>query len=85
MARGTQLKNYFGLREGEQLTPEMWKYAQRHYAKDVADNNMTDFFLAGNNNYPNFPFLLKWVNRHAPMVGLGTVSTGALLNAENNE
>ena len=43
-ARGTQLKNYFGLKEGEQLTPEMWNYAARHYATDVVDNNMTDLF-----------------------------------------
>ena len=57
-ARGTQLKNYFGLKEGEELTPEMWDYARRHYAADVADNNMTQFFLSGSNKYPYHPFFL---------------------------
>ena len=32
-ARGTQLKNYFGLKEGEDITPEMWKYAKQRYIK----------------------------------------------------
>lgn len=58
MARGTQLKNYFGLKEGEKLTPEMWNYAKRHYATDVADNNMRTFFKAANNKSPNHPFFL---------------------------
>lgn len=34
-ARGTELKNYFGLKEGEQLTSEMWDYARRHFLTDV--------------------------------------------------
>ena len=37
---------------------EMWNYAQRHYATDVADNNMRTFFKAGNNKSPNHPFFL---------------------------
>ena len=84
--RGTQLKNYFGLKEGEKLTPEMWNYAARHYATDVADNNMTEFFLSGSNKYPYHPFFLQWLNKHAPAVGTGiTITGGAAKTVNNNE
>lgn len=83
-ARGTQLKNYFGLKEGEQLTPEMWNYAARHYATDVADNNMTEFFLSGSNKYPYHPFFLQWLNKHAPAVGTGITVTGETAKTINN-
>ena len=44
-ARGTQLKNYFGLKGGEEITPDMLKYAAKHYVKDTRmDNNMIQFF-----------------------------------------
>jgi hypothetical protein len=85
MARGTQLKNYFGLKEGEELTPEMYRYAQRHYMTDVGDNNMTEFFQSGNPEYPYFPLFLKWINKNAPMIGVGTTLTGTVLNSTNNE
>ena len=71
MTRGTQLKNYFGLKEGQQLTPEMYQYAMRHYVKDVADNNMSHFFISGSNKYPNHPLFLQWINKHAPVIGTG--------------
>lgn len=80
VARGTQLKNYFGLKEGEPLTPEMWNYAQRHYAADVANNNMSTFFKAGNNKSPNHPFFLQWLNRNAPVIGGVTTVGTTLLN-----
>lgn len=44
-ARGTQLKNYFGLKGGEEITPDMLKYAAKHYVKDTRlNNNMIQFF-----------------------------------------
>lgn len=44
-ARGTQLKNYFGLKGGEGITPDMLKYAAKHYVKDTRmNNNMIQFF-----------------------------------------
>lgn len=85
VARGTQLKNYFGLREGEQLTPEMWNYARRHYRTDVGDNNMTEFFISGNNKYPNHPFFLQWLNKHAPVVTAGVTTISMGNNLLNNE
>ena len=82
-ARGTQLKNYFGLKEGEQLTPEMWNYARRHYVSDIANNNMKDFFVSGSNKYSYHPSFLQWLNKHAPAIGAG-ITTGTL-NYLNNE
>lgn len=47
VARGTQLKNYFGLKGNEPITPEMLKYAAKNYVKDTGmDNNMTQMFNA---------------------------------------
>lgn len=41
-ARGTQLKNYF---DTDVLTPDMLKYASKHYVPDTGfDNNMYQFF-----------------------------------------
>lgn len=58
----------------------------RHYATDVADNNMTEFFLSGSNKYSYHPFFLQWLNKHAPAVGTGiTVTGGAAKTVNNNE
>lgn len=45
-ARGTQLKNYFGIKDkGDMFTPDMLKYAEKNYIKDVGlNNNMDEFF-----------------------------------------
>lgn len=45
-SRGTQLKNYFGFKTSDQvITPEMLKYAAKHYVNDTGmDNNMLQFF-----------------------------------------
>lgn len=50
-ARGTQIKNYYGLNEGNQdITPAMWEYARRNYVKDTGiNNNMTEWL---SNNAP---------------------------------
>lgn len=66
-ARGNQLKNYFGLQAGEEITPEMWEYAKTHYVKDVGlDNNMTDFFNIVEED--KLPLFLKWLNKNSPIV-----------------
>ena len=45
LARGTQIKNYFGLKEGEELTGDMLRYAAQNMVKDRGyDNNLTMFF-----------------------------------------
>lgn len=76
-ARGTQLKNYFGLKEGEELTPEIWNYARRHYIADVTDNNMNDLFQAVDTKSPEYSLFLQWLNKHAPAVATGITVTGA--------
>jgi len=40
-ARGTQIKNYFGIADNTEVTPDMLKYAAKHYVEDTGmDNNM---------------------------------------------
>ena len=68
-ARGTQLKNYFGLKEGQKITPEMWEYAKKNYIKDMGyDNTMSEFFnLVTDEQLPKF---LEWINKNAPVVAV---------------
>ncbi len=64
-ARGTQLKNYFGLEEGQPLTEDMLEYAKHHYIKDTGLNNgMSDFF----SRIINPKEFLPWINKHAPVI-----------------
>ena len=44
-ARGTQLKNYFGITDNSPITADMLKYAAKNYVKDTGqNNNMNQFF-----------------------------------------
>lgn len=45
--RMAQLKNYFGFKASDTMTPEHLKYARENYVKDTGlDNLMTEFFSA---------------------------------------
>ena len=64
-ARGTQIKNYFGLKEGQKLTGDMLRYAEKNYVKDVGfDNDMTKWF----NGIKDFDKYAKWINRWSPLL-----------------
>lgn len=81
-ARGTQLKNYFGLREGEPLTAEHIKYAAKHFVKDRGyDNGMTEFFKS----IKDFDGVAKWLTKNAPAYGIGTTLTYGAGNYTFNE
>ena len=44
-ARGTQLKNYFGITDNSPITADKLKYAAKNYVKDTGqNNNMNQFF-----------------------------------------
>ena len=85
-ARGTQLKNYFGLKEGQKITPEMWEYAKQNYVKDMGyDNTMSEFFqLPTKEQLPEF---LSWLNKNAPAVAtpvlVGTTASGKPYKYQN--
>lgn len=85
-ARGTQLKNYFGLKEGQKITPEMWEYAKQNYIKDMGyDNTMSEFFqLPTKEQLPDF---LNWLNKNAPTVVapvlIGTTTSGGTYKYQN--
>lgn len=67
-ARGTQIKDYFGLtNDSQEVTPEMLEYASRHYIEDYGDDNMMSLFFDGIVDYKK---MAKWITDHAS-VGLG--------------
>lgn len=77
LARGTQIKNYFGLKEGEELTGDMLKYAAKNMTKDRGyDNNLTLFF----NGIKDYDKMAKYLSKYA----LG-ISAPILLLNKNNE
>lgn len=80
-----QLRDYFGLKEGENLTPEMWDFAKRHYLTDVQHNNgtLTMFNNTANSRSSEFPLFLQWLNKRAPVIG-GITTGGLIFNTLNN-
>ena len=75
-ARGTQIKNYFGLKENEPLTENMLKYAEKHYIKDRGyDNNMTQFF----SGIKDWKEMAKWLQEFSP-----AASIPLIMNNGNN-
>lgn len=65
-ARGSQLKDYFGLTSPDQeLTEDMLRYAAKNYVKDTgADNNMTAFF----NSVVDWKEAAKWLSKWSTMI-----------------
>lgn len=72
-ARGTQIKNYFGLTdEAQEVTPEMLEYAARNYLKDYGyDNEMKEYF----ESISDYKKAAKWITDHAS-VGIGAYYVG---------
>lgn len=67
-ARGSQLKDYFGLTNSEQkITPEMLEYAYRHYLDDYGINNDMDLFFK---SITDFKKASDWINKYST-AGLG--------------
>lgn len=62
-ARGTQIKNYFGLTDSSQeITGDMLRYAAKHYIKDTGiDNNMKEFFIS----IKDFDEAAKWLSENS--------------------
>ena len=67
-ARGTQIKNYYGLNEGTQdITPAMWEYARRNYVKDTGiNNNMTEWLNSVDER--DIIAFTKWLSKHSPAI-----------------
>lgn len=67
-ARGTQIKNYYGLNEGSQdITPAMWEYARRNYVKDTGiNNNMTEWLNSVDER--DISAFVKWLSNNAPVI-----------------
>lgn len=67
-ARGTQIKNYYGLNEGNQdITPAMWEYARRNYVKDTGiNNNMTEWLNSVDER--DIIAFTKWLSKHSPAI-----------------
>jgi flagellum-specific peptidoglycan hydrolase FlgJ len=67
-ARGTQIKNYYGLNEGNQdITPAMWEYARRNYVKDTGiTNNMSEWLNSVDER--DISAFVKWLSNNAPVI-----------------
>jgi flagellum-specific peptidoglycan hydrolase FlgJ len=67
-ARGTQIKNYYGLNEGNQdITPAMWEYERRNYVKDTGiNNNMTEWLNSVDER--DIIAFTKWLSKHSPAI-----------------
>lgn len=67
-ARGTQIKNYYGLNEGNQdITPAMWEYARRNYVKDTGiNNNMMEWLNSVDER--DISAFVKWLSNNAPVI-----------------
>lgn len=72
-ARGTQIKNYFGLTDdAQEVTPEMLEYAARNYLKDYGyDNEMKEYF----ESISDYKKAAKWITDHAS-AGIGAYYVG---------
>lgn len=72
-ARGTQLKDYFGLTSPDQeLTEDMLRYAAKNYIKDTgADNNMTAFF----NSVVDWKEAAKWLSKWSSVIAVPLIIT----------
>lgn len=72
-ARGSQLKDYFGLTSPDQeLTEDMLRYAAKNYVKDTGtDNNMTTFF----NSITDWKEAAKWLSEWSSAVAVPVIIT----------
>ena len=62
LARGTQIKDFYGLTDNaEKVTPEMLKFAARHYVDNVMDNQMTEFF----NGIKDWDKAAEWISKYS--------------------
>ena len=77
-ARGSQIKDYFGLTEPDQkVTPEMLKYAARNYPNEVMDNNMVSFF----NGIKDWDKAAEWITKYSTSV-IPAVIVGDMISRE---
>lgn len=72
-ARGSQLKDYFGLTSPDQeLTEDMLRYAAKNYVKDTGtDNNMTAFFKS----ITDWKEAAKWLSEWSSAVAVPVIIT----------
>ena len=64
-ARGTQIKNYFGLKEGDPITEDMLKYAAENYVKDRGYDNAMNMFFGGIKDYKK---MAEWLTKWSPIL-----------------
>lgn len=67
-ARGSQLKDYYGLDDpNQEITEDMLRYAAENYVKDTKlDNNMGLFFKS----ITNWKEAAKWLSKYATIAGV---------------
>lgn len=78
LSRGTQIKNYFGLKEGEKLTEDMLKYASQNMIKDRGYDNNLSLFFAG---IKDFKKMAEFLDEYALSISAPIL----LLNKNKND
>lgn len=87
--RIVQLRNCFGLKEGEPFTKEMWDYAKRHYIHDMqGTNDMIEFFdmieqLPEGKQAEFFKWGIQHTLSAAGVVGIGVAAYGTKKDKKN--
>lgn len=82
LARGTQIKDFFGIKDGQPITAAMLKYAKKYYqAQTGMYNNMKEFF----DSITNYDKAAQWLS-YAMGYGIpATITTGIGLSAASNQ
>ena len=82
LERFSQLKNFFGLKEGYPITKEMWEFAKKHYRHYIMDNDMTEFFDAIEPS--KLQEFLNWGNKYAKGIAVPVGVTTAVISSSQN-
>lgn len=82
-ARGSQLKDYYGLdNPNQEITEDMLRYAAENYVKDTKlDNNMGLFFKS----ITDWKEAAKWLSKYATIAGVPiTINNKTKINYDSN-
>lgn len=81
-ARGSQLKDYYGLDDpNQEITEDMLRYAAENYVKDTKlDNNMGLFFKS----ITDWKEAAKWLSKYATIAGVPITINNNQINYDSN-
>lgn len=82
LARGTQIKDFFGIKDGQPITAAMLKYAKKYYQSQTGMyNNMKEFF----DSITDYDKAAQWLSYAMGYSIPATITTGIGLSAASNQ